>query len=524
MSSGPDSPSRDPDVLLRLLAEERALRIAAEEARDEYKAKYDYLLKCTFGKRSERVVTAPEQGLLDLGDLSDAPVVANDNGAEGRKARSRPRKPAERNIGRLPRHLPRIEVVIEPDDCSTAGCGRVRIGEEVTEALDIVPPVLRVIRTVRPKYACATCTTGVLQAAAPERAMIGGMATDATLAFVVVARFAWHLPYYRQAGIFAGQGVAVDRATLCRWAARVAWWLRPLYQVILGHIHAQEYIYCDETRLHRLDPGRKKTKVCQMWLQSIDQRPWGGPAAPAVGYVFSESRGTDEVARQLASFSGTLHVDGYTAYKTLTRRRGAAGRPIRLAFCLAHARRKFVDVYEATASPTALAVIEKIRAVYAIERRIRGRRPEERLAVRRAESAPLMEELKSLVTDVLGQISRKSPLAEAIAYLLVHWEGLCVFLEDGRVEVDTNAVEREVKPVALGRRNSLFAGSSEGGETWAVLATLINTAKLNGVDPLPWLTDVLDAVATKRITIDEIHRLTPWAWATERRADLERAA
>jgi len=525
MSSGPDSPSRDPEVLLRLLAEERALRVGAEEARDLYKAQYDQLRQLVFGKRSERVVAAvPEQGAFDLGDLSDVPAVANDNGATEPSALIRPRKPAARNIGRLPLHLPRVEVVIEPEGCVTAGCGRVRIGEEVTEALDMVPAILRVIRTIRPKYACAACTTGVLQAPAPERAVTGGMATNALLAFVVVARFAWHLPYYRQAGIFSGQGVAIDRETLCRWAGRVAWWLRPLYEVILGHIRSQDYVYCDETRLRRLDPGRGKTRVCQMWLQSIDQRPWGGPSAPAVAYVFAESRSAGEVARQLAGFSGTLHVDGYEAYKTLARQRAGDDRPIRLAFCLAHARRKFVDVYEATGSETALAVITKIRAVYAIEARIRGRTPEERLAVRRAESAPIMQDLKSLAARTLGEISAKSSLAAAIKYLLAHWEGLCVFLEDGRVEIDTNAVEREVKPVALGRRNSLFAGSNEGGETWAVLATLINSAKLNGVDPLPWLTDVLDAVVSERIRINEIARLTPWAWAAERRAASEKAA
>jgi hypothetical protein len=212
------------------------------------------------------------------------------------------------------------------------------------------------------------------------------------------------------------------------------------------------------------------------------------------------------------------------ATRPTRRQRAGDDRPIRLAFCLAHARRKFVDVYEATGSETALAVITKIRAVYAIEARIRGRTPEERLAVRRAESAPIMQDLKSLAARTLGEISAKFSLAAAIKYLLAHWEGLCVFLEDGRAEIDTNAVEREVKPLALGRRNSLFAGSNEGGETWAVLATLINSAKLNGVDPLPWLTDVLDAVVSERIRINEIARLTPWAWAAERRAASEKAA
>ena len=527
MPSGPDSPSRDPDVLLRLLAEERARRVAAEAALEEYKARCAHLTKLIHGRRSERMVaTMPEQGMLEFGDLADVPAVANDNGAgeDEKRARRRARKPASRNMGRLPLHLPRIEMVIEPDDCGAPGCGRVRIGEEITEALDIVPAILRVIRTIRPKYACAACATGVVQAPAPERATTGGMGTNALLAYVVVARFAWHLPYYRQAGIFRGQGVGLDPETLCRWAGRVAWWLRPLYELILGHIRGQPVVYCDETRLPRIDPGRGKTKVCQMWLQSIDQRPWGGSAAPAVGYVFSDSRSAAAVSRQLVSFSGTLQVDGYTAYKTLSRARAAADRPIRLAFCMAHARRKFVEVYETTKSETALAVVTRIRAIYAIEERIRGRSPEERLAVRRAESAPAMADLKIFVTKVMGEVSRKSTLAGAIRYLLDHWAGLCVFLEDGRVEIDNNAVEREVKPVALGRRNSLFAGSPEGGETWAVLATLIGTAKLNEVDPLAWLTDVLDAVVTRRVNSKEIDRLTPWAWKAERRIDLESAA
>jgi transposase len=216
MSCGPDSPSRDPDVVIRLLAEEQARRMAAE-------ARCAYLTKLLHGRRSERMVeSAPGQGLLDLGDLAEVEAVANDNGAGDERAPRSPRKRGARNIGRLPLHLPRIEVVIEPEDCGTPGCARVRIGEEVTEALDVVPAILRVIRTIRPKYACAGCATGILQAPAPERAVTGGLATNALLAFVVVARFSWYLPYYRQAGIFRGQGVALDPETLCRWAARVA--------------------------------------------------------------------------------------------------------------------------------------------------------------------------------------------------------------------------------------------------------------------------------------------------------------
>ncbi len=258
----------------------------------------------------------------------------------------------------------------------------------MSEALDKVPAVLRVIRTVRPKYGCRACEGAVVQAKAPARPVTGGMATTALIAHIVTAKYAWHLPLYRQVQILLGQGVVLDRATLAFWVRRAAWWLRPLYEKLLGHIRSQPCILCDETPLPRLDPGRGRTKIGQLWAQAVDDRPWRGPSPPAIGYVYAEGRRTVDISMQLASFSGVLQVDGYVAYKGLTKPGRNAG-PIRLAFCLAHARRKFVDVHATTGSPVAREVIARIAEVYAIEAKIKGLSADERRTLRQARSKPV---------------------------------------------------------------------------------------------------------------------------------------
>jgi transposase len=515
MSSEAVSLPRNPDLLIQIVLELQAKNAALNEQVAAYR-------KLIFGPKSERIIALPpEQGAFDLGDLSSDAVSANDNVAaepKGQKTRG-PRKPAQRNMGALPKHLPRVDRVIEPEiaDCPCCRGQLHRIGEDISETLDVIPAVVRVLRTIRPKYACRACETGVVQAPAPARATSGGMASTALLAHVAVAKFAWHLPLYRQTQMFAGQGIDFDRATLSNWVGRVAWWLRPLYERLLGHIRSQDYVFCDETPLRRLDPGRGKTKVCQIWSQAVDHRPWRGPSPPAVGYVFAEGRRASEVTEQLAAFSGVLHVDGYAAYKALVRAR-RTGKPIRLVFCLAHARRKFVSVFEATKSETAKEVIAKIREIYAIEARIDGLTIEQRCAIRRAAAAPIMNELHALVTKALGEISQKSSLATAIRYMLAHWNGLTAFLDDGRLSVDTNVVERSMRAISLGRKNSLFAGSAKGGETWAILSSLVNSAKLNGLDPFTYLSDVLERVVSGAVKINEIECLLPWTWKAQREA------
>ncbi len=491
------------EMVLALDAENEKLRVAMQT-----------LKEMIFGKRSERLAAlVAEQLALELDDLETgviSPAPANDD-AVATKPAGKPRKKARRNIGALPKHLPRCEQVLEPDATACPCCeGRLhKIGEDVSEVLNVIPAILRVLRTIRPKYACRGCTDGVVQAKVLPRLIESGMASTALVTHVVVSKFAWYLPLYRQVQILAGQGIHLDRATLAGWVKRAAWWLKSLYELQLRTIQAAPRLFCDETPMPVLDPGRHRTRICQFWAHAIDDRPWGGPSPPAVAYVFANGRGTAEIAGQLTGFSGILQVDGYAAYKALARGHGGA---IQLAFCLAHARRKFVEVYKTMQSPFAHEVIERLQVVYAIEAEIRGSSAEQRLAARRTRTAPLMEVLKARLTAMVGQLFSQSKLAEAINYALNHWDGLTLFLRDGRVEVDSNSVERSMRPIAMGRRNSLFSGSEGGAESWAILASLVNTAKLHELDPQAYLADVLERIVSGRTKNHQLHELLAWNW------------
>jgi len=503
------------EMVLALDAENEKLRVTMRTLND-----------MIFGKRSERFAAiVAEQLALELDDLATGvtpPAPANDDAPAARPP-VKPRKKARRNIGALPKHLPRCEQVLEPDTTACPCCaGRLhKIGEDVSEVLDVIPAILRVLRTIRPKYGCRGCTDGVVQAKVLPRLIESGMASTALVSHVVVSKFAWYLPLYRQVQILAGQGVHLDRATLAGWVKRAAWWLKGLYELQLKTIQASPRLFCDETPMPVLDPGRHRTRTCQFWAHAMDDRAWGGPSPPAVAYVFADGRGTEEIAGQLIGFSGILQVDGYAAYKALARGHGGA---IRLAFCLAHARRKFVEVYKTTQSPFAHEVIERLQAVYAIEAEIRGSPAEQRLAVRRARAAPLMEALKARLTSMLGQLFSQSPLAGAINYALNHWDGLTLFLDDGRVEVDSNTVERSMRPIAMGRRNSLFSGSEGGAESWAILASLVNTAKLHELDPQAYLTDVLERIVSGRTKSHQLQELLAWNWKAARPRATQSAA
>jgi transposase len=513
----PTEPAALTEMVLALDAENEKLRVAMRTLSD-----------MIFGKRSERLaVVAAEQLALGLDDVvTDVtpPEAANDDQSATKPsaATATARKKARRNIGALPKHLPRYEQVLEPDTTACPCCqGQLhKIGEEVSEALDVIPAILRVLRTIRPKYACRSCTDGVVQAKVLPRLIEGSMASTALVTHVVVMKFAWYLPLYRQVQMLASQGVQLDRSTLAGWVKRAAWWLKSLYELQLKTIQASPRLFCDETPMPVLDPGRGRPRTCQFWAHATDDRPWGGPAPPAVAYVFAEGRGTDNIAVQLAGFSGILQVDGYGAYKALVRDHDGA---IQLAFCWAHARRKFVEVYRSTKSPFAYGVMERLQAVYAIEAEIRGTTAEHRLAARQSRTAPLMDELKTRLTSMVDHLFSQSPLTEAINYTLNHWDGLTLFLSDGRVEVDTNTVERSMRPIAMGRRNSLFSGNEGGAQSWAILASLINTAKLNNLDPQTYLLDVLERIVSGRTKHHQLSELLAWNWKAARERN-ERAA
>ena len=479
-----------------------------------------------FGRRSERLDDAAfQQGTENL-EQSLAEQVARLDAASSAAAISTPEpsprpprtEPAKRNRGALPAHLPRIEVVIDVDDKACPCCGGMLhvIGEDRAEMLDYVPAQLRVRVIRRPRYGCRACEEAVVQAPAPERPIDGGMATEALLAHVLVNKYADHLPLYRQAQIFARQGVTLDRSTLCTWVGRACWWLAPLHELVLSTVLTSPKVFADDTTLPVLDPGRGRTKTGRLWCYAVDNRPWRGPGHPAAAYVYSEDRKGEHPATHLKGFRGVLQVDGYAGFGRLV---ADAGNVSQLAFCWAHARRKFYDIYAATQSPLAGEALRQIAALYEIEDEIRGQPAEVRRRVRQQRSRPLVEAMQAWLAETLGRISGRSALAQAIRYALNHWSGLILFLDDGRLELDTNTVERAMRPVALGRKNALFAGSDSGGRHWAIIATLIQSAKLNDVDPLAWLTDVLERIVSGRTKRHELDTLLPWNWKAAKAAE-----
>jgi transposase len=511
----PDDPAALQLILQAALAEIERLRLLIAG-----------LQRNRFGRRSERLDDAAfQQGVENL-EQSLAEQVARLDAAASAAAIARPEptpcpprtEPAKRNRGALPAHLPRIEVVIDVDDKACPCCGGTLhvIGEDRAEMLDYVPAQLRVRVIRRPRYGCRACEEAVVQAPAPERPIDGGMATEALLAHVLVNKYADHLPLYRQAQIFARQGVVLDRSTLCTWVGRACWWLAPLHELVLSTVLASPKVFADDTTLPVLDPGRGRTKTGRLWCYAVDNRPWRGPGHPAAAYVYSEDRKGEHPATHLKAFRGLLQVDGYAGFGRLI---ADMGNVSQLAFCWAHARRKFYDIYAATQSPLAEQGLHQIAALYEIEDAIRGQTAEQRRRVRQQRSRPLIETMQTWLTDTLGRISGRSALAQAIRYALNHWSGLILFLDDGRLELDTNTVERAMRPVALGRKNALFAGSNSGGKHWAIIATLIQSAKLNDVDPLAWLTDVLERIVSGRTKRHELNTLLPWNWKAAKTAE-----
>jgi transposase len=341
----------------------------------------------------------------------------------------------------------------------------------------------------------------VVQSPAPARLVEGGLPTEATVAQVLVSKYADHLPLYRQAQIYERQGIQLDRPTLADWVGRAAFHLRPVHERILAHLKSSTKLFADETTAPVLDPGRGRTKTGQLWAYARDERPWGGSDPPAVA-----DRKASQPIAHLAGFKGVLQVDGYAGYRAL-----AETGDVSLAFCWAHLRRRFYERFVSEASPIAAEALQRIAALYRIETDIRGRRPDERRAVRQERSVPLVVALQAWLRGRLALISQKSKLAEVIRYGLSHWDGLTRFLDDGRIEIDSNAVERSIRPITLNRKNALFAGSDGGGENWAVIASLIETCKLCGVDPQAYLADVLTRIVNGHLARD-IDGLLPWVY------------
>jgi transposase len=500
--SNPAQPlTNDPIALQAMLAAERAEN---ERLRQIIKE----LQRHRFGRRAESLPV--DQLLLGLEEVEqvEAEGFAAEDTADSAKREARARK-RRANRGSLPAHLPRIEQVVDIEDKVCPCCSGLLhvLGEDVAERLDIVPAQFRVIVTRRPKYACRSCEEVVVQAPAPSRLVEGGIPTEATVAHVLVSKYADHLPLYRQSQIYARQGVNLDRSTLADWVGKAAFLLRPVHERLFDRLKVSNKLFADETTAPVLDPGRGRTKTGQLFAYARDDRPWGGIDPPGVAYLYAPDRKAEQPLRHLQGFVGILQVDGYAGYKALAERNAVS-----LAFCWAHVRRKFYELAQSGPAPIATEALQRIAELYRIESEIRGRSPEERRTARQERSRPVIDALQPWLREKLALVSQKSKLAEAMRYALARWAGLGRFLDDGRVEIDSNVVERSIRPIALNRKNALFAGSDGGGEHWATIASLIETAKLTGVDPHAYLADVITRIVAGHPQ-SQLDDLLPWAYA-----------
>ncbi len=513
----------DVDSLKRLVVEQRAERDLAFEALkiktlelEKLKLQLMKLRRMQFGRSSEKLDRAAAQLELAIEEIEASAAEAPPAPAEA--AADQPaaspvegkRKPARRP---LPDHLPRERVVHQAVAACPACGGAVRVlGEDKSEVLEYVPGHFKVIEHVRPKVSCRCCEA-IHQAPPPDLPIERGRPGPGLLAHVLVSKYCDHLPLYRQSGIYAREGVELSRSTMAGWVGRAAWELRPLIAAIGAHVLAAAKLHGDDTPVKVLAPGTGKTATGRLWVYVRDDRPWTDPAPPAALYRYSPDRKGEHPRGHLRDFRGILQADGYAGFNELYRTGGLTE-----VACWAHVRRKFFDIQTADGSPLSRQALERIGRLYDIETAIRGRPADERRAIRQSRAGPPLDDLKRWFEATLPRISGKSELATAIRYALTRWTQLTCYRDDGRLEIDNNAAERAMRAIALGRKNWLFAGSDDGGERAAAMYTLIETAKLNGLDPEAYLRDVLARLASH--PAKQIDDLLPWSWAASHAAAL----
>jgi len=509
----PEPLPEDIAALKAALTAERAARQQAEVRASSaeamvahYKLLIAKLKREQYGQSSERGRKLIDQLELQLEELEasaaeDEVVAPADDTAVRPFTRKKPvRAP-------FPAHLPRERVVIPgPTACPCCGGRLAKLGETVTETLEVVPRQWRVIQTVREKFTCRSCEK-ITQPPAPFHVIARARAGASLLAMILYAKFGEHQPLNRQSDGYARQGIDLDVSTLADWVGACTATLAPLYELIRQHVFAAERVHGDDTTVPVLAKG--KTITGRLWTYVRDDRPFAGPDPPAAIFYYSRNRNGEHPARHLASYTGILQADAYAGFGDLYDGKRKPG-PITEAACWAHGRRKFFVIADTSKAPVALEAVRRIDAIFAVERDINGHSADDRLAARQERIAPLVADLEGWMRAERARLSRHAETAKAMDYMLKRWPAFTRFVDDGHICLTNNAAERALRGIALGRRAWLFAGSDRGGERAAAMYSLIGTAKLNGIDPQAWLADILGRIADHPAS--RLAELLPWNW------------
>lgn len=531
MSNDAENLPEDPTLLKAMIAALRAENVemsATLRAHDQLiqslRLRIAKLKKQAFGRSSEKVGREIEQMELALEDLLISAAESGAGTADEDKAEDEPATAtgdvAERKPRRRPRvseSTPRERRELDPGhDCPDCGGDLRVVGEDVSEILDMIAAQLKVIQIARLKKSCRRCEK-MVQMPAPSRPIPGSMAGAGLLAYTLVSKFDDHLPLYRLNEIFARMGADIPDSTLVDWCGRAMKVLQPLTERIETEVMASDLLHADDTPIRVLDKSRrdkglgKGVKKGRIWAYVRDPRPWAGTAPPGVVYRFAPDWKEEHVRAHLSKTSGILQADGYKGYAKLYDP-GSDGAPrFREAACWAHLRRDFHDVWTATGSEIAREALDRIGALYDIERDIMGQPAGVRLTARQEHSKPKLKAFRAWAEKQLTRIPGKGDLAKAFRYGLGRWPSFCLFLEDGRVAIDNNPAERALRPIGIGRKNWLFAGADSGAETLARAMTIIETAKMNGLDPQAYLSDILDRIHDHKI--NRLDELLPWNWS-----------